>query len=56
MGVPTAPDAIILALTPGAQHILLCPYSGERDKRVEEVEEEENEEEGREKWGGQIEV
>lgn len=50
--MPTAPDAIILALTPGAQYILLCPYSGEGDKQVEEVEGEENEEEGREKWGG----
>ncbi len=52
MGVPAASDTIISALTPCAQHILLCLIL-ERDTRVEEVEEDEEleEEEGRKKWG-----
>ena len=48
MAVPTAPDAIILALKPKAQHThhTLSPalFGRERDKWVEEVEEEEEEE------------
>lgn len=56
MGAPAAPDAIILALTPKAQHILLRLILERETSRFEEVEKDDDEDleegEGREKWRG----